>query len=137
LNEKIISSGVLDASRLAQSLGEIRNEFTELAQTLNLRSDFVPDVKKIQAEAGEVLGELSLAAQLKSEEIEKENKGLQKRAWTDGLTQISNRAAFDRHLAHLWDDALRNGRPLGLILLDVDHFKRFNDAHGHRTGDAV
>lgn len=137
LKQKIVASGLMDAPQYDQNLGEIRGEFAELAKTLNLRSDFTPDVKRIQAEAGEVLGELSLATQLKSEEVEKENKGLQEKAWTDGLTGIANRAAFDKHLTKLWEDALRAGRPMALILLDVDHFKKFNDSYGHRTGDEV
>ena len=56
---------------------------------------------------------------------------------TDPLTGAWNRA----HLARMVDveinRALRTGQPVTLILLDIDHFKRINDAHGHLTGDAV
>ena len=53
------------------------------------------------------------------------------------IAGIANRAAFDKQLSQLWEEAQRTQRPLGLILLDVDHFKKFNDTYGHRTGDAV
>lgn len=120
-----------------EALAGIRSEFLELAGMLNLSAGIASNAREIQAQAGEVLGELSLAAQLKSEHVEKVARGLEQKAFTDALTGIANRAAFDKQLAHLWDEAARTQRPLGLILLDVDHFKRFNDGYGHRTGDAV
>jgi diguanylate cyclase (GGDEF)-like protein len=54
---------------------------------------------------------------------------------TDWLTGISNRRNFERMLAQEWNRAIRTGLPLGLVILDVDHFKRFNDRYGHQAGD--
>jgi diguanylate cyclase (GGDEF)-like protein/PAS domain S-box-containing protein len=56
-------------------------------------------------------------------------------AFVDGLTGIQNRRAFDLALEKEWKRASRSGEPLSLILLDVDHFKIFNDTYGHLTGD--
>jgi diguanylate cyclase (GGDEF)-like protein len=55
----------------------------------------------------------------------------------DGLTQVSNRRHFDDTLVLEWRRAARNGMPLSLLILDIDHFKLFNDEHGHQTGDDV
>jgi diguanylate cyclase (GGDEF)-like protein/PAS domain S-box-containing protein len=56
-------------------------------------------------------------------------------ATTDSLTKLANRRLFDEVLAAEWTRHLRSGDDLSLILIDVDHFKLFNDAYGHVAGD--
>jgi diguanylate cyclase (GGDEF)-like protein len=58
-------------------------------------------------------------------------------AGTDALTGLGNRRAFDALLASEVERAQRHGDPLGLVLLDIDHFKAVNDRHGHQRGDRV
>ncbi|HRJ60683.1 MAG TPA: diguanylate cyclase [Azospirillaceae bacterium] len=58
-------------------------------------------------------------------------------AMTDGLTGIANRKGFDRALTDAAQDANENSAPLSLLMLDIDHFKHFNDTHGHLVGDHV
>lgn len=53
----------------------------------------------------------------------------------DGLTGIANRRTFDEVLAREWARALRDGRPLSLVMADIDFFKGYNDRHGHLGGD--
>lgn len=53
----------------------------------------------------------------------------------DGLTGIANRRAFDCRMLQEWHRAQRNGTSLGLIMIDIDHFKAFNDNYGHMAGD--
>jgi diguanylate cyclase (GGDEF)-like protein len=60
---------------------------------------------------------------------------LRSMALIDGLTGIANRRYFDEALAVEWRDCLRNDYPLSLILMDVDHFKLYNDHYGHQEGD--
>jgi diguanylate cyclase (GGDEF)-like protein/PAS domain S-box-containing protein len=57
-------------------------------------------------------------------------------ATLDGLTGIANRRHFDERLEEEWARAKRDGASLSLLLIDVDHFKKFNDQYGHQAGDA-
>jgi diguanylate cyclase (GGDEF)-like protein len=56
-------------------------------------------------------------------------------AASDGLTGLANRRSFDQTLAMEWSRAQRTRKPLSLLLADVDHFKLYNDLHGHQKGD--
>lgn len=56
---------------------------------------------------------------------------------TDPLTGLGNRKYFDRMIGIAVQSALASGEPLSLLLLDIDHFKSFNDSYGHLTGDQV
>jgi diguanylate cyclase len=58
-------------------------------------------------------------------------------ARTDALTLLANRRAFDDELACRMRQFEMNARPFSLIIVDIDHFKQFNDAHGHQAGDRV
>jgi diguanylate cyclase (GGDEF)-like protein len=55
--------------------------------------------------------------------------------YIDGLTSVYNRRCFDERLASEWGRAVRNRGELSVLLLDVDHFKLFNDRYGHQAGD--
>jgi diguanylate cyclase (GGDEF)-like protein len=59
----------------------------------------------------------------------------QEQAHTDPVTQISNRRYFDSTFKTEWRRAAREAKPLSLLMIDVDHFKRYNDRHGHQAGD--
>jgi diguanylate cyclase len=68
-------------------------------------------------------------------ELESANKSLQRLSRTDGLTSLYNRAYWEECLNLEFQRSQRSGRPASLILLDIDHFKTFNDTHGHQAGD--
>jgi two-component system chemotaxis family response regulator WspR len=72
------------------------------------------------------------ASQMKLEEL---NMQLLKLANLDGLTGLANRRHFDERFADEWLRAMRNRRPLTLIMFDVDWFKQYNDKFGHLEGD--
>ncbi|WP_414650368.1 diguanylate cyclase domain-containing protein [Duganella sp.] len=61
---------------------------------------------------------------------------LQRAAMVDPLTQIANRRHFDTFLEKEWQRSMRSGQPLSLVVLDVDHFKLYNDTLGHPAGDS-
>jgi diguanylate cyclase (GGDEF)-like protein len=56
-------------------------------------------------------------------------------AATDALTGVANRRTLDQTLRHEWFRAQRSGKPMSVLMIDADHFKAFNDRHGHQIGD--
>ena len=79
--------------------------------------------------------ELATLVEERTRALELANDKLEALSYTDGLTGIANRRNFDRMLAQEWNRGQRAGTPLALVLLDVDHFKHFNDHYGHLAGD--
>ncbi|WP_341650001.1 GGDEF domain-containing protein [Thauera humireducens] len=69
-------------------------------------------------------------------ELREANERLELFSQTDGLLQIANRGYFDKRLVEACSDAFRSRSPLGLLMIDVDFFKRYNDHYGHQAGDA-
>lgn len=64
------------------------------------------------------------------------NHKLEVYSHTDGLLNIANRKYFDQRLEEEWLRAIRSQQPVGLLMIDVDYFKRYNDTYGHQAGDA-
>ena len=71
----------------------------------------------------------------RTQELAEANRQLEMLSNTDGLTNIGNRRIFDKTLIQEWNRALRAETPLALVMLDIDHFKQFNDLYGHLAGD--
>ena len=63
------------------------------------------------------------------------NSRLEVLSITDALTGVANRRRFAEVLASEWDRAQATGRPIGIVLMDIDHFKGYNDRYGHPAGD--
>lgn len=68
-------------------------------------------------------------------ELQSANARLSLLAITDGLTGIANRHAMEKALPRAWQLCAKLQQPLAVMMIDVDHFKQFNDTHGHHTGD--
>ena len=71
------------------------------------------------------------------QELMEMNLELQRLTNVDGLTGLGNRRYFDEYLDTEWRQALRAGEPISLLMIDIDHFKQFNDTYGHLAGDEV
>jgi diguanylate cyclase (GGDEF)-like protein len=67
--------------------------------------------------------------------LERARDRLEELVLQDGLTGLANRRCFDQRLQQEWARARRNRHPLSLLLIDIDHFKKLNDSHGHLIGD--
>lgn len=95
---------------------------THVAQILEGRSAVEDELKNSLREISELKDDL---------------ERMRREALTDGLTGIANRKLFDLELRKSSMNAMANGEELALLMLDVDHFDRFNEHYGHQVGDQV
>lgn len=81
------------------------------------------------------IGELYRAFNLMLQVVEAQQRDLTQQATIDSLTQVANRRQLERWLSEEWARSQREEQPLGLILCDIDYFKKYNDTYGHQAGD--
>ena len=74
---------------------------------------------------------------IRTRELESANRQLSEMAHLDGLTEIPNRRRLDEYLDEVWRQCRESNRSLSVLVIDVDHFKAFNDRFGHVQGDAL
>ncbi|MDX1678983.1 GGDEF domain-containing protein [Arsukibacterium sp.] len=79
----------------------------------------------------------NLELQIALDELAEKNRLLEQQNMLDTLSGIFNRACFDKRLSNELKRSRREKTTLGLVLIDIDHFKKINDKHGHLAGDAA
>ncbi len=104
----------VDAARLWQLIDESNGVARNLLRMLSFRIRAANAQLRSRQKLGEFYRELSMV---------------------DGLTGLKNRAWLTGHLAQLVDNAHAIGNPLSILMIDIDHFKQFNDTYGHPAGD--
>ncbi|WP_196258426.1 diguanylate cyclase [Pelagibacterium limicola] len=85
--------------------------------------------RKLEAELENTKDDISV--------LQRDLDEVRKESMLDPLTKIANRKAFDEQLIEEMNASLQSGKPLSLLVFDIDHFKAFNDTFGHLTGDQV
>ncbi len=126
---------------VAQSQAGIDHEADYSALTADGRQVWIRDVVHVLRDAnGEVEALVGFMFDI-SERRRNEEKlvalqeELERLSYQDALTGVANRRRFDEVLETEWASARRNATPLALIMLDIDHFKQYNDHYGHIKGD--
>lgn len=116
---------------------QIARDWKAYGQVLSVKAGTDKSFRDLQEEAREKIANLSAATVMESIGIKEKNQQLLQQTRTDALTGIANRAAFDERIVGELERARRTECPLALCLVDIDHFKKFNDTHGHQVGDQV
>jgi two-component system cell cycle response regulator len=141
----------LDVQSIDRILETVHTDIGRIAEDFGLKIENPKAIEEILQEANIALGLMNLnyeqvnkaLVQAKLElqqlnlELEEKNRRLEKLAHLDGLTEVYNHRYFQNFLEKEISRANRNERNISLIMIDVDHFKMFNDENGHQEGDLV
>ncbi len=141
----------LDSVQLETITADAHSEVNRVGQYFGLRLNLDRSIAEILQEANDKLAQLNMSyVQMNRElletkaklhrlmrELQEKNARLEALVNLDGLTGVYNHRYFQNSIKREIARAVRDGRSLCLIMFDVDHFKRFNDEHGHQMGDLV
>jgi two-component system, cell cycle response regulator len=134
---------VLAAMKADPDLGDIpvvfltgRSDTADMVDGLRLGAH---DYLRKPCPPAELLARVQAAARVKwlQDELRQRNQELDLLSRTDPLTGLRNRRHVEEYLARLLSLARRNAEPMGVLVVDIDHFKSVNDRYGHDGGDAV
>lgn len=123
--ERLFVNPIRSLTKTAQRFGH--GEFNARAMELPLAAEFVPLAAALDDMAGRLAD--------REQELRDSNGQLMELAYIDALTGIANRRAFNAHLVAEWQKAAQLAQPIAVLIIDVDHFKPFNDRYGHVQGD--
>ena len=124
----------LERDRLARENEEMINELLRFNAKLE---ETVTERTVELTRTNDMLKEALREIEAKNRTLTELNQSLNVLATEDALTGLYNRREFHHRLDNEWERFRRYNRPFSLIMLDIDHFKKINDTHGHECGDAV
>ena len=166
VREEFFGAGSFE-ERVDEVGGKLSGKVTELMQLINhaagQTSGYSDELRGASENLSRDLDETMIKAIVenlisKTSEVEKSNRAMSSKlldsereiaqlkealesvryeAMTDQLTGLGNRKRFDRAIEETMLASHASGKPFGLLVCDIDHFKKFNDTHGHQTGDQV
>lgn len=125
-----------NATDLAQLKNQVKSQLGNIRQAL----DHFQQSERVQNQLASQLEALGNKVKVMESEAERNRSVLEKqrhRALHDPLTELPNREYYNERSAYEFQRWQRYGRPLTLAVLDIDHFKKINDTHGHQAGDRV
>ncbi|KKL51223.1 hypothetical protein LCGC14_2297650, partial [marine sediment metagenome] len=113
---------------ISQHLSQIRSSGDYSARINNLRKD---EVGTLSHECDLLIGYIEQQNAI----VEDQTQELRRLSYEDGLTLLANRRRLDQALGDNWNICGRDQKPISMLLLDIDYFKKYNDYYGHQLGD--
>jgi diguanylate cyclase len=127
-----------DASRYSDTLASFSAGLSQTAiKDMQLAVETMLRETSRMAERNKALETQLASSSAEIDHLRQDLDGLRRVALIDSLTGIANRKCFDQRLREAAGAALESGTSLALIMIDIDHFKAFNDSYGHQLGDGV
>jgi two-component system cell cycle response regulator len=127
----------LSRDEVKKLIQEVTEDADELSGLFRVETGPPPDIDRILSEAEAAFVQHQLTVQHEVDALQRSNDELAMQVNTDPLTRVNNRKSFDEKTAKCFGQASSFGGSMGLLLLDIDGFKRINDRYGHHVGDAV
>ncbi len=135
-----VVQGVQKATKdYGNTLSEVNNKMgsaktqSEIEEAVRLAAKGTNEMMQQSNQLEEMLAQSNAAM----EELRRDLEHVRREAMTDGLTGLANRKAFDSEFDRVFQDSAKNRSRFTLLMLDIDHFKSFNDNFGHQVGDQV
>lgn len=136
---QMLSSAARTSGQFGDSLETVVKDLTDITDPAQLKP-ILASLIQASTEMAENSRELESRLEESHNQIEQLNNSLEvirMESMTDPLTNIANRKMFDKTIDKRVTEAKSLNEPLCLLMLDIDHFKKFNDTYGHQTGDQV
>ena len=134
--KEFLETAISDNRTQIEALGEVSSQFQAVGDPRPIIEKLVKELSNATTRASG----LETNFLKTSEELDKIRDSLklaELHSNTDALTGLANRRSFEAFLRSAQMAAMETGEPLGLLMIDIDHFKNFNDSYGHQVGDQV
>jgi diguanylate cyclase len=133
---RYVEQAIVENRTQIQAVGDVAGKAEEGINPITLVQSLMNELNKAATRAIELEKNLNTTSG-ELDSIRKSLSRAEQRANTDALTGLPNRRAVEEFLRTAQITAMETGEPLGLLMMDVDHFKKFNDNFGHGVGDQV
>jgi len=138
ISEMVKGAGIVhkEYNQSLQRQSDAMEGATDLSQVKQIVESLIGDTARVLQENKNLENKLADSSH-EIQQMRQDMQTLKQESLTDVLTGVPNRKSFDVELKTRAAEALDKGKPLSLIMIDIDHFKVFNDTFGHQVGDQV
>jgi diguanylate cyclase len=134
--KRFLACAILDNKTQIEALGEVASQADAGSDPRQIIETLIAELAKANSRAS-VLENNFVETSAQLEKVQVSLAEAEKRSNTDTLTELANRRSLDRFLRTSMTRSMETGEPLCAFMVDIDHFKKFNDTHGHLIGDQV
>ena len=134
--QEYLTTAISDNRTQMENLGEVRSEFQNAVDPRTIIERLVEELSHATTRST-ALEENFLQTTKDLDQIKDSLKQAEQHSNTDALTGLANRRSLEAFLRATQITAMEAGTPLSILMIDIDHFKKFNDGYGHQVGDQV
>jgi diguanylate cyclase len=134
--KKFLVTAISDNRTQIEALGEVSSQVEATGDPRPIIETLISELTKATARASTLEANF-LGSSQELDKIRDSLKAAEQRSNTDALTGLANRRSLEEYFRSAQIAAMETGNPLSILMIDIDHFKKFNDSYGHQVGDQV